>query len=56
MPRKRPRPQLYALLAECDARVSWSQLEAVDPEEWLQLSDREQQEAIRRAHQAELDG
>ncbi len=54
-PRKRPRPKLLDALAEREARISWEQLEACDLEEWLQLTDRQHQEAMRRAHEAEMD-
>ncbi len=54
-PRKRPRPKLLDALAEREAHISWEQLEATDLAEWLQLTDREQQEAMRRAYEGELD-
>ncbi len=54
-PRKRPRPKLLDVLAEREARISWERLEAVELEEWLMLSDREQRELLRRAHEGELN-
>ncbi len=54
-PRKRTRPTLQELLAEREARISWERLEACDLEEWLQLSDRQQQEAMQRAYETELN-
>ncbi len=54
-PRKRPRPKLLDALAEREVKLNWQQLEACDLEEWLMLSDADQRELLRRAHEAELD-
>ncbi len=54
-PRKRPRPTLQELLAEHEAKQNWERLEAADLTEWAMLTDAEQKELLRRAHEGELD-
>jgi hypothetical protein len=54
---REPRPErsrLHDLLADERTRLSWDQLEAFG-DEWEQLNPRQRMEAMRRAHEAELN-